>query len=74
MIVSAISRMANLSHYATLEKCKKLTDAGLIDLTHQEGRRVIVCDRKVGLEFSQKVETFTDYIQTSKLAILGKKA
>src|SRR5690348_17897244 len=31
VIVSAISRRANLSHYAVLEKCQKLIDAGLVE-------------------------------------------
>ena len=66
MIVSAISRMANLSHYATLEKCKKLTDAGLIGSTHQEGRQVMVVTEK-GIEFSQKMETFGEYIRHANL-------
>ena len=29
VIVSAISRKANLSHYAVLDKCEKLINAGL---------------------------------------------
>jgi predicted transcriptional regulator len=66
IIVSAISRIVNLSHYATVEKCRKLTDAGLIDLAHQEGRRVIVVTEK-GIEFSQKIESFTEYIQQANL-------
>ena len=30
VIVSAISRKANLSHYAVLDKCEKLINAGLM--------------------------------------------
>jgi len=30
VIVSAISRKANLSHYALLDKCEKLINAGLM--------------------------------------------
>ena len=31
VIVSAISRRANLSHYAVLDKCEKLVEAGLVE-------------------------------------------
>jgi len=31
VIVSAISRKANLSHYAVLDKCEKLVSAGLVE-------------------------------------------
>ena len=31
IIVSAISRKANLSHYAVLDKCEKLVEAGLVE-------------------------------------------
>ncbi|MBT7824747.1 MAG: MarR family transcriptional regulator, partial [Thaumarchaeota archaeon] len=31
VIVSAISRRANLSHYAVLDKCEKLINAGLVE-------------------------------------------
>ena len=31
VIVSAISRRANLSHYAVLDKCDKLVEAGLVE-------------------------------------------
>jgi predicted transcriptional regulator len=31
VIVSAISRKANLSHYAVLDKCEKLVEAGLVE-------------------------------------------
>ena len=40
VIVSAISRKANLSHYAVLDKCEKLVSAGLVESIKNDRNRV----------------------------------
>ena len=40
VIVSAISRKANLSHYAVLDKCEKLINAGLMQSERRDRNRL----------------------------------
>ena len=54
VIVSAISRKANLSHYAVLDKCEKLV-AGLVESVKNDRNRVFLITEK-GLQFFPEVQ------------------
>ncbi len=45
-IVSAISRRANLSHYAVIEKCEKLSSAGLVESVRTDKNRLYTITEK----------------------------
>ena len=66
VIVSAISRKANLSHYAVLDKCEKLVNAGLVDSIKTERNRVYMITVK-GLEFFQEFRRFQNLIESMNL-------
>ena len=55
VIVSAISRRANLSHYAVLDKCDKLVEAGLVE-TKRDERIVNLALQKKALNSSKNSE------------------
>ena len=57
VLVSKISRYANLSHYTALKKCDKLIDAGILELV-QDGRNklFVVSDR--GIVFFNEFKRF----------------
>jgi predicted transcriptional regulator len=62
VIVSAISRRANLSHYAVLEKCQKLIDAGLVESMKDERNRLFKVTEK-GIGFLQEFQRFQGMMQ-----------
>ena len=66
VIVSAISRRANLSHYAVLDKCGKLVTAGLVDSVKNERNRLFMITEK-GLEFFQEFRRFQDLVESMNL-------
>lgn len=66
VIVSAISRRANLSHYAVLEKCQKLIDAGLVESMKDDRNRLFVITEK-GIRFFQEFQRFQNLVQTMNL-------
>ena len=66
VIVSAISRKANLSHYAVLDKCEKLITAGLVDSVKNERNRLFMITEK-GLEFFQEFRRFQDLVESMNL-------
>ena len=66
VIVSAISRKANLSHYAVLDKCEKLIAAGLIESVKNDRNRVFILTEK-GIEFFQEFQKFQSLIQSMNL-------
>jgi len=66
VIVSAISRRANLSHYAVLEKCQKLIDAGLVESMKDNRNRLFVITEK-GIRFFQEFQRFQNIVQTMNL-------
>ena len=57
IIVSAISRKANLSHYAVLDKCEKLVEAGLVESIKNDRNRIFQITEK-GLGFFQEFKRF----------------
>jgi predicted transcriptional regulator len=66
VIVSAISRRANLSHYAVLDKCEKLVNAGLVETKRDERNRKFSITQK-GLEFIQEFKTFQELLDSMNL-------
>jgi len=66
VIVSAISRRANLSHYAVLDKCQKLIDAGLVDSMKDNRNRLFVITEK-GIRFFQEFQRFQSLVQSMNL-------
>ncbi|MGQ0638198.1 MAG: winged helix-turn-helix domain-containing protein [Nitrososphaerota archaeon] len=66
VIVSAISRRANLSHYAVLDKCQKLIDAGLVDSMKDSRNRLFVITEK-GIKFFQEFQRFQSLVQSMNL-------
>ena len=66
VIVSAISRRANLSHYAVLEKCQKLINAGLVESLKDNRNRLFVVTEK-GIRFFQEFQRFQNIVQAMNL-------
>ncbi|MFB3096927.1 MAG: winged helix-turn-helix domain-containing protein [Nitrosopumilaceae archaeon] len=66
VIVSAISRRANLSHYAVLDKCEKLVTAGLVD-TRREDRNRLYSVTEKGIQFFKEFERFQTLVQSLNL-------
>ena len=66
IIVSAISRKANLSHYAVLDKCEKLVDAGLVESVKNDRNRVFQITEK-GLGFFQEFKRFQSLVESMNL-------
>jgi len=66
VIVSAISRKANLSHYAVLDKCEKLITAGLVESAKNERNRVFKITEK-GLQFFQEFRRFQNLVEAMNL-------
>ena len=66
VIISAISRRANLSHYAVLEKCQKLIDAGLVESMKEERNRLYKITEK-GIQFFQEFQRFQGVVQVLNL-------
>ena len=62
VIVSAISRRANLSHYAVLEKCQKLIEAGLVESMRADRNRLFRITEK-GIMFFQEFQRFQGVVQ-----------
>ena len=66
VIISAISRKANLSHYAVLDKCQKLIDAGLVNSVKDERNRKYMVTEK-GLQFVQEFQKFQSLLESMNL-------
>lgn len=65
-IVSAISRRANLSHYAVIEKCEKLSNAGLVQTLRTDKNRLYTITEK-GIEFVQEFRKFQSLLDALNL-------
>ncbi len=65
-IISAISRKANLSHYAVLDKCEKLVEAGLVESVKSDRNRIFMITEK-GLEFFQEFKRFQGLVESMNL-------
>jgi len=66
VIVSAISRKANLSHYAVLDKCEKLVTAGLVESVRSDRNRLYLITEK-GLQFFQEFRRFQNLVESMNL-------
>jgi len=66
VIVSAISRRANLSHYAVLDKCEKLVTAGLVESLKNDRNRIFMITER-GLQFFQEFKRFQDLVESMSL-------
>jgi predicted transcriptional regulator len=65
-IISSIARRANLSHYAVIEKCQKLIDAGLVESTSNNRNHTFVVTEK-GIQFFQELQKFIEIVQSIKV-------
>ena len=66
VIVSAISRKANLSHYAVLDKCEKLVEAGLVESVKNDRNRIFLITEK-GFQFFQEFKKFQGLVESMNL-------
>ncbi len=66
VIVSAISRKANLSHYAVVDKCQKLASAGLVETVRSDRNRIYLITEK-GLQFFQEFSKFRGIVESMNL-------
>ena len=66
VIVSAISRKANLSHYAVLDKCEKLINAGLVQTIRNDRNRKFMITEK-GNNFHQEFQRFQSLLDSMQL-------
>ncbi|MFZ1075819.1 MAG: winged helix-turn-helix domain-containing protein [Nitrosotalea sp.] len=65
-IISSISRRANLSHYAVVEKCQRLIDSRLVESTHDNRNRTFIITEK-GIQFFQQLQKFIEKTQEIKI-------
>ena len=66
VIVSTISRKANMSYYAVLDKCERLISAGLVESTKNDRNRVFRITEK-GLQFFQEFRRFQSLVESMNL-------
>jgi predicted transcriptional regulator len=66
--ISEIARKANLSHYATLEKCQKMIDAELLRSIQDRRNHMYVITEK-GIRFRQNIEEFLALVQSIGIRI-----
>ena len=66
VIVSAISRKANLSHYAVLDKWETRINAGLMQSERSDRNRLFKITEK-GLDFIQEFQKFQNLIESMNL-------
>ncbi len=59
VIISNISRFANLSHYVAIEKCQKLIKAGFLEIVNQ-GRNKIFRITEKGISFMREFAAFRE--------------
>lgn len=65
-LISAISRIANLSHYAVLDKCQKLIDASYVELIRAKGR-VSFKITEQGILFLKEISGFVGKMDAIKI-------
>ena len=66
VIISAISRKANLSYYAVLDKCERLISAGLVE-SKKNGRNKVFMITEKGLLFFQEFRKFQSLVESMNL-------
>jgi len=65
-IISTISRKANLSYYAVLEKCENLISSGLVESVKNDRNRIFMITEK-GLQFFQEFRRFENLVKSMNL-------
>ncbi len=63
VLISAISRKANLSHYTVLDKCKGLISAGLVESFKNDHNRKFIITKK-GIHFFQELKRFRSFAKS----------
>ena len=66
VIISAISKRANLSYYAVLDKCQRLISAGLVESTKNDQNRIFIITDK-GLAFFEEFRRFQSLAESMNL-------
>ncbi len=66
VIVSTISRKANMSYYAVLDKCERLISAGLVESIKNDRNRIFRITEK-GLQFFQEFRRFQSLVESMNL-------
>ena len=66
VIISVISRKANLSHNTTLNKCEKLIEVGLIKSFKKDRNRIFSITEN-GLQFFKEFKRFQELIKSMNL-------
>jgi len=65
-IISTLSRKANLSYYAVLDKCESLISAGLIESAKIDRNRIFMITEK-GMNFFQEFRRFESLVKSMNL-------
>jgi len=71
VIITVISRRANLPYYKAIEKCQKLADFGLLESSIDKRNRTFSTTEK-GLQFFLEIQKFIEKredVQTSSLMV-----
>ncbi|MDE1769529.1 MAG: transcriptional regulator [Thaumarchaeota archaeon] len=66
VIISTISRGANLSHYTAMEKCQKLVGFGLMETANKERNNSYSITEK-GIQFFQEMRKFIEIVEQVKI-------
>jgi len=66
VIISAISRMANVSYNSVNEKCQKIVDANLVRSV-KDGRMCIFFITEQGVTFFEQLCRFTDMTRAANI-------
>ena len=66
VIISTLSRKANLSYYTVLDKCERLISAGLVESTKNGRNRVFSITEK-GFLFFQEFKRFQSLVESMNL-------
>lgn len=66
MMISLISRKANLSNDVIATKCERLTNAGLIESMHRERNHVFIITER-GIEFFQQLQKFIELVREIRI-------
>lgn len=67
-LITKISRFANLSHYVTMDNCKKLIEAGLIESTRVEKSMIYKITNK-GINYFHEFQSFQDLVKEINLRL-----
>jgi predicted transcriptional regulator len=66
VIISRLTRKANLSHYTLIEKCEGLIEAGLMEMIRDPRNRFYIITEK-GIKFFNELTRFQNLVQSLNL-------